>query len=1506
VSALAFVLTAASPVISADEPPHLRGNVSGDGSTPPLGYTTDPDTGQYIDFPTSFEIMPPMIGPLPIPKSGATHFDRAVDGRPNPTPYTFRSITRGKMLLSGYPQGTWRAEPYFRPTATAACPVGGCSPDLNVRFHAKWGNVRGLVLITDGTPPPWTYALTATPAGEVPAGGESEFGPRVSTFNLQSGDFSFAMPPFIPADVSWSPTCYYPYYYDCPAVPFDPANDWGLRVVGDGGSDGSQSKLYYSNGPGTLPWKITLSTRLKKERTVEVKSSEASFVFFTLTLEDVFDMVQEQRELRKGCPNAPRPVNLITGNAFLDHMDVRLPGLYRDLDFTRSYNSMGGPVARGGVGFVSGPFGKGWTHTFNVRVEKISDYIYRIWQADGAPAYFTDPDGDGLFGLVGVTHHLQTLRVTTEGYTRSYREGGTEEFDTLGRLKRVTDRLGRATVLGRDERGRLSTITSPEGRTLELEYDSYGPTIDRLVGPDGIIAGYTYDYDPREGDRLVRVRYADGTGYSYSYSDHGQLTTVADLQGVVLERHGYEEVPRVGESRPPKAAWSELSGGVERHTFSYEEGRTVVTNSKGGVSVFEYTAKPSGRVITRITGCSFCGDNQSGPQVLDYDDDGRLRSYTDADGNPTTYYYTGPDLTTVTNALGRTTEYAGHDQYGRPGSITEPGWGTTTLTWSPEGLRTVSLPGGGTTTYTYVDRRLRTIDTAAGSTYGFDIDPQGQLRSFTDSRGKATSFTYDRMGRVETTTLADGTTTRVRRDVRGRPLEIQRADGKRVRLTYDSSGRLWEQRDEAGRVWRYSYDAYARLQAVVDPIRGTTRLGFDRMSRVTSLTDAKGQRTSFEHDDFGRLTRMVDPMGGFEDYTYFPGGRLHTRRDRKGTLTTFSYDGIGRPTGRTYSDGTPAVTIVYDDDARTVTLANGTDTVVRRYETSGALASESSAANATTISYTYKGGILRETAALDGRVVTYGYLGDYLQSLESGGRAFGLEYDNVGRRTHLTYPNGLQAVSRYVPELPWLEGIRLEGGPAGFDVAYSHDDVGNRLSKTVGGLAETYHYDPLSRLTRVDRTAPLASTALYGYDAVGNRTSRQAGGGGRTSSYDPRNRLLTEDPGATLRVEGTTSEPAAVTVQGQPARMLPGNAFEADVPAAGAQATLTVAATDSSGNTRTNTYEVSAAAGTTSYAHDANGNMTARTEGGVAWGYEWNSENQLVRVTRNSADVARFSYDPLGRRITKTAGGLTTTYAYDGIDIARETRSDGTAYRYLHGPGFDEPLARIDQTGEAAYYHADGLGSIVAMTDAAGNVTSRRQYDAWGNLQQGADQPGYAFTGREWDPETGLYYYRARYYDPKMGRFISEDPIGFDTGPNFYSYVENNPVVYVDPFGEEAITATAGGLGLVAAGTAPAWVAPAAVAVGGAVAIGLAWDLGEDLADALYPESAVPLLPPVAMCAEHTKDARPSTEEKHEKGDRRRKKDRGGEKGDARRRPPNVRPKGWTGPWPPPPGTPWW
>jgi RHS repeat-associated protein len=196
---------------------------------------------------------------------------------------------------------------------------------------------------------------------------------------------------------------------------------------------------------------------------------------------------------------------------------------------------------------------------------------------------------------------------------------------------------------------------------------------------------------------------------------------------------------------------------------------------------------------------------------------------------------------------------------------------------------------------------------------------------------------------------------------------------------------------------------------------------------------------------------------------------------------------------------------------------------------------------------------------------------------------------------------------------------------------------------------------------------------------------------------------------------------------------------------------------------------------------DPNGNLTSKTEGTDSWTYTWNAENQLVKVEKNGAEVARFSYDAVGRRVESAAAGVTTSYAYDSYDIVREVRG-GTTLKYVYGLRIDEPFATDDGTA-ITYFHSDALGSIAKTTSSAGAEITARQYDAWGRLQAGATSSGYAFTAREWSPESELYYYRARYYDPKAGRFISADPIDLEAGPNVYLYADNEPVARTDPYG---------------------------------------------------------------------------------------------------------------------------
>jgi RHS repeat-associated protein len=272
---------------------------------------------------------------------------------------------------------------------------------------------------------------------------------------------------------------------------------------------------------------------------------------------------------------------------------------------------------------------------------------------------------------------------------------------------------------------------------------------------------------------------------------------------------------------------------------------------------------------------------------------------------------------------------------------------------------------------------------------------------------------------------------------------------------------------------------------------------------------------------------------------------------------------------------------------------------------------------------------------------------------------------------------------------------------------------------------------------------------------------------------------------------GTLDEPGTVsftsaTVNGQPARMLPGNVFEAMLHMTPGSNTVTLEARDTTGNTATKSYSVDVTGDGASYSYDPNGNLAQKVEGADIWTYEWNAENQLKRVLKNAVEVASFQYDPLGRRVEKVAGAVTTSFTYDGQAILRQV-AGATTTRFAQGPGIDEPLAKEDAgSGALTYYHADGLGSIARVTDAVGGIVHSYQYDAWGNIELGADQPGYAFTGREWDPEIGLYYYRERYYDTQSGRFIGEDPIGLFGGANFYLYVLGNPVNLVDPFGLQA------------------------------------------------------------------------------------------------------------------------
>jgi RHS repeat-associated protein len=205
------------------------------------------------------------------------------------------------------------------------------------------------------------------------------------------------------------------------------------------------------------------------------------------------------------------------------------------------------------------------------------------------------------------------------------------------------------------------------------------------------------------------------------------------------------------------------------------------------------------------------------------------------------------------------------------------------------------------------------------------------------------------------------------------------------------------------------------------------------------------------------------------------------------------------------------------------------------------------------------------------------------------------------------------------------------------------------------------------------------------------------------------------------------------------------------------------------------------------YTYDSNGNTLTKVVSSNTTTYAWDYGNRLTSVTLpSSGGTVTFKYDPLGRRIYKSlSSGGTSVFAYDGDNLIEETNSSGTVVaRYTQTQNIDEPLAML-RSSTTSYYQADGLGSITSLSNGAGSLAQTYTFDSFGKqtASSGSLVNPFQYTGRELDSETGLYYYRARYYDQTTGRFLGEDPIGFDAGANFYAYVSNRPQNFADALG---------------------------------------------------------------------------------------------------------------------------
>jgi RHS repeat-associated protein len=1017
-------------------------------------------------------------------------------------------------------------------------------------------------------------------------------------------------------------------------------------------------------------------------------------------------------------------------------------------------------------------------------------------------------------------------------------------YDSSLRLVAITDAIGQVTTLGYElgaDPLKITRVTDPFGRSATFEYDGQGRLV-RITDIIGIQSSFAYG----PGDFIQSLTTPYGTT-TFRMAEEGRrrwveatdtlggterleyLNAISDgMTGVEANDfpYGLPSYPTGFDPRHPSGAtnlsyrntffWSKramalapgkytaaklihwlhlnittTAGVIENEKEPLETMRTFYNYPNMTTQTVGSHVTPSGIGRQMADGTSQIWRyeyNARGHKTKEIDPLGRETVYVYGtnnvpDANPTAG--DGIDLLQVKRKNGGSYDviasYTYNDKH-QPLTITDARGAVTTYTYNAAGqVLTVTTPPaqghsqGATTTFTYdTNGYLQQVSgPVPGATTTFTYDAWGRKRTSTDAAGLTLTYDYDALDRVTKVTYPDATY----EETLYRWLDAEkRRDrlGKRTQTFYDALRRPVATRDAAGGLTQYRYGA-----AGCSSCAG----GGDRL---TKLIDPNGNGTSWDYDLQGRVTQETRADSSSETYAYeTTSSRLEQKTDRKGVTTTFEYFLDGKLKRKSYSDTTPAVSYTYDPvDGQMLTAANGTDTLTWTYDNMDRVATEASAKNASTVGYTYDDAGNRTVLSLDGMThVTYGYdQQSRLTSITRGATVFGFGYDTASRRTSMSYPNGVVTTYGYDGESRLTSLAASLGSTPITSFGYILDAVGNRTRKTTLDWAEDYAYDDLYRLTSADRSASTPSRWRFAYDPASNRTGDQTDDAAMAASHNNLNQLLTREPGGVLAFRGTTNEPASVTVAGKPAETAPDNTFASQAPVGAGTTDVAVTATDVSGNIRTSTYRVTASGGGTSYTYDPNGNLTSKTEGSDNWVYSWNAENQLTKVEKNSVEQARFSYDPLGRRVEKVAAGVTTSYTYDGDDIIRETRG-ATVLKYVYNLGIDEPLAREDTGGDAAYYHVDGLGSIVKRTNQAGAVIHEYRYDAWGNIELGASEAGYAYTGREWDPEIGLYGYRARYYDPSAARFISEDPTRWNGGKNFYAYVNGNPVVSRDPFG---------------------------------------------------------------------------------------------------------------------------
>lgn len=908
------------------------------------------------------------------------------------------------------------------------------------------------------------------------------------------------------------------------------------------------------------------------------------------------------------------------------------------------------------------------------------------------------------------------------------------EFSTLTKINTKTNKNytwtkkdGKQYIF--DLSGRLLQIKDRNNNAILLSYDPSGCLI-KVTDTVKRIINLSYDNQKR----IIGIVDPSGRSFAYSYDSANNLVQVTNPNNVSvyyyydLSHNITRKVNVRGNSThftydsSNRCTSSTQEANINKTLLSFDtiNNKTTVSDSKGYQTQYYYNAD---YLVTKTV------NPQGGEVLLTWDTNLNLTRRTDELGRSVNFEYDAKgNLTRLIDAFGYVTAFTYEPKFNRIKSQTDAQGNINNFTYDLKGNLlnfTNPLKKIVSYRYNYYGQPILIINENGAST-SIGYDTKGNIFLIRAPTGGITYYYYDSVGNMVKSVNPKRQVTLFTYDALNQLTQATYPDNSQVRFTYDEAGNKTSFIDQNGALTSYSYDPVHKITRVADPLGGVVNYTYDAEENLIAVSDQKNNQTTFVYDSLDRPVEQRDALGRRSLYNYDAAGNLISQTDPKGQNFSYQYDGLNRLIKLTYPGS--QITYAYDSLGRRASLTDSQGTTNYTYDKVGRLLKEDGPLANDTLTYSYDGaGNRLYLTDPDGKVTRYIYTlaGQLSYMIDPQRKVTRYVYDLMGNLTNMYYPNGIYVTYAYNNMNRLSKLTRLVLRPySKTEFTYTYDPAG-RLARINSQDASVinYGYNAKNELISENRTGSVAYQASYSYDLAGNRIQMNRDGQAYSYTYNGLNQLVTEQ----------------------------------------------------------------SPVGQINYTYDLNGNLTQRTGGALTASFTYDSMNRLTRFN-SSTTTEDYSYDGLGRRVVVNGA----RQVYDGLSVLLErTPSNVTAASYLRNHqapgGIGGLIKKVVPRGIASvetYYLYDALGSVTSLNSSTGATLQSCSYDAFGQRlsPQGTVPDNHQFLTKE-TGGSGLIYFGARYYDSRIGRFITRDPSGMSDGPNLYLYCLNNPVNAVDLWG---------------------------------------------------------------------------------------------------------------------------